>query len=125
MTGLTLDAGALIAFEKGDRHVRAAIRDALAEGRAMTIPAAVLAQVWRDGARQAVLSRLLTIDGIRVEPLDERLARAAGRLCGVTRTRDVIDASVVVGAKIRGDAVLTSDVDDLRRLDDDVELVAV
>lgn len=125
MNGLTLDAGALIAFEKGDRSLRAALREALAEGRALTIPAGALAQVWRDGARQSHLSRLLKIEGVNIEPLDERLARSAGRLCGLTRTRDVIDATVVVGAKIRGDAIVTSDVDDLRRLDHDVELVAV
>lgn len=125
MRGLTFDAGALIAFEKGNRVVRASIRDALAEGVEITIPAGVLAQVWRDGARQASLARLLAGANIVVEPLDERLARAAGRLCGATRTRDIVDASVVVGAKIRGDAILTSDVDDLRRLDREVELVAV
>lgn len=125
MTGLTLDAGALIAFEKGDRGIRATVRDALAEGRVITVPAGALAQTWRDGARQALLARLMASDGVHIEALDEGLARAAGRLCGLTRTQDVVDASVVVGAKIRGDAIFTSDVDDLRQLDAEVELVAV
>lgn len=125
MNGLTLDAGALIALEKGDRVVRAIVRDALADGRVITVPAGTLAQAWRDGARQVVIARLMASVGVRVEPLDEGLARAAGRLCGLTRTRDVVDASVVVGAKTRGDVILTSDVDELRRLDPNVELVAV
>jgi hypothetical protein len=125
MSGLTFDAGALIAFEKGDRRVRATVRDAVADGRKITVPAGVLGQVWRDGARQVLLVRLLASDGIEIEPLDDWLARSAGQLCGLTRTRDVIDASVVVGAKIRGDVILTSDVEELRRLDANVELIAV
>jgi hypothetical protein len=34
--------------------------------------------------------------------LDDARARAAGQLCGVTGTSDVVDASVVLCAKRRG-----------------------
>lgn len=125
MSGFTLDAGALIAIDKGDRRVVASVSDALAKEMQITIPAGALAQVWRGGGRQARLARVLAGEGIDIEPLDERLARAAGRLCALTGTRDVVDASIVVGAKDRGDVILTSDVDDLRRLDAEIELVAV
>ena len=125
MSGLTLDAGALIAIEKGDRRVVTSIGDALSKDVPVTVPAGALAQVWRGGSRQARLARVLAGEGIEIEPLDERLARAAGRLCGLTGTRDIVDASVVVGAVVRGDVILTSDVDELRRLDANVELVAV
>jgi hypothetical protein len=125
MNGLTLDAGALIALEKGDRRVVTTLADALGKDVPVTVPAGALAQVWRGGGRQARLARVLAGEGIEIEPLDERGARHAGRLCGLTGTHDVVDASVVVGAKMRGDAILTSDVDDLRRLDSEIELIAV
>ena len=48
---LTLDAGALVAFERNDRSVRERIRAALRDGRRVTVPAGVLAQVWRDRSR--------------------------------------------------------------------------
>jgi hypothetical protein len=78
-----------------------------------------------DGARHARLARLFGSSAVVVEPLDDARARAAGQLCGVAGTRDVIDAAVVLGAKARGDRVFTSDVDDLRELDPTVELVRV
>lgn len=125
MTGLTLDAGALIALERNDRRVIAALRVAVDAELAITVPAGVVAQVWRDGARQARLARFLGSAAVVVEPLDDARARAAGQLCGIAGTRDVIDASVVLGAKARGDRVFTTDIDDLRALDSRVELVRV
>jgi predicted nucleic acid-binding protein len=125
MAGLTLDAGALIAFERNDRRVVALLARALHHGCTLVVPAGVVGQVWRDGRKQARLARLLAADEIEVETLDDRRARAAGQLCGVTATADVIDASVVLGAKARGHRIVTSDPEDLERLAPDVELIAV
>ncbi|MBS2015991.1 MAG: PIN domain nuclease [Deltaproteobacteria bacterium] len=125
MTGVTLDAGALVAFEKNDRRMVVALRVALDALVPITIPSGVVGQVWRDGAHQARLARLLGSNGVVVEPLDDRRARAAGQLCGATGTKDVIDASVVLGARARGDRIFTSDVNDLRRLDARVPLERV
>ena len=125
MRGLTLDTGALIAFERNDRRVVAIIDRALKLGVRLAVPAGVVGQAWRDGRRQARLARLLGSDLIEVEVLDDRGARAAGQLCGVTHTHDVIDASVVVCARSRGHGVLTSDAGDLRRLDSSLRYVAV
>jgi hypothetical protein len=125
MSGMTLDAGALIAFERNDRRVVAAIARALERGLRVAVPAGVVGQVWRDGRRQARLARLLGSAVVEVEPLDDARARAAGQLCGVTRTHDVIDASVVLCARARGHGVMTSDIDDLRRLDPALRLIAV
>lgn len=125
MSGVTLDAGALVAFEKNDRKLVIAIRVALEALVPITVPSGVVGQVWRDGAKQARLARLLGSSGVDVEPLDDLRARAAGQLCGATGTKDVIDATVVLGARARGDRVLTSDVDDLRRLDRNVVLERV
>lgn len=125
MSGITLDAGALIAIDDGDRRVALDLRMALRERIAVVIPAGVLAQTWRDGSRQARLALFASSEGVRVEALDERRARAAGQLCGLAGTSDVIDASVVIGARMRGDRVYTSDAEDLRRLDPGLALVPV
>jgi hypothetical protein len=85
----------------------------------------VVGQVWRDGRRQARLARLLGSEITEVVPLDDQRARAAGQLCGVAGTTDVIDASVVLCAKERNYGVLTSDIDDLRRLDSSLRYIHV
>ncbi|MCC6625390.1 MAG: PIN domain nuclease [Deltaproteobacteria bacterium] len=125
MSGLTLDAGALIAFERGDRAVLAIIVAARQRSTRLVVPAGVVAQVWRDGRIQARLARLLGSDTIEVEPLTDARARAAGQLCGVSGTRDIVDASVVLCARRRGHGVVTSDPDDLGRLDPKLRLVVV
>ena len=125
MSGLTLDAGALIAFERNDRFVVSIIFRALQRDQRFAIPAGVVAQVWRNGRQQVRLVRLLASNLIEIENLDDRHARLAGQLCGATNTNDVIDASVVLCARKRGHGVLTSDVDDLRRLDPSLRYVAV
>ena len=111
--GLTLDSGALIAAEKGTRKIWAICKEALARDATVTVPAAVLAQAWR-GDTPVQIVRLL--QGCDVEILDEPRARAVGRLLTRSRTPDVVDAAVVVGAVARGDAVVTSDPDDIGRL---------
>lgn len=125
MSGVTLDAGALIAFERNDRRVVAALRLALERDMPITVPAGVVGQVWRDGSRQVRLARLLGGVGVTVETLDDAGARLAGQRCGATGTRDVTDAVVVLGASARGDRIFTSDIDDLRRLDPSAELERV
>lgn len=123
--GLTLDAGALIALERGDERVRALLALALEQRRPMRVPAGVVGQVWRGGSRQAAVSRFLRAREVEVQALDEPLARAAGELCGSAGTSDVIDASVVLCARERGDVVLTSDPDDLRQLDRALRIVRI
>ena len=123
MIGLTLDAGALIAFERADRLVTTLLRTALDHKLRLAVPAGVVGQVWRDGRKQARVARLLGSSLVEIEPLDDDAARRAGQLCGVARTSDVVDASVIVCARRRGHAIVTSDGDDLRRLDPAIELV--
>lgn len=116
MTGLTIDAGGLIAFERNQRHVVTLVARALSNGVRLVVPAGVVGQVWRDGRKQARLATLLSSALVEIESLDDEAARAAGQLCGVAGTSDVIDASVVLCARRRGHSVLTSDPDDLHRL---------
>jgi hypothetical protein len=125
MSGLTLDAGALIAFERADRRITLLLGVALRDQVEIVVPAGVVAQVWRDGRRQARLARLLGAEEVEVEILDDRRARAAGQLCGVRRTTDLVDASVVLCARTRGHRIVTSDPDDLAHLDPAAALIVV
>ena len=124
MAGLTLDAGALIAFERNDRFLVVLIARALERRLALAVPAGVVGEVWRDGRRQSRLARLLGAAEVHVEPLDDQRAREAGHLCGVRGTIDVIDASVVLCARARGHAVVTSDSTVIRRLDRGIPVIA-
>lgn len=123
--GLTLDAGALIAFERNDRRVVALIARSLTHGHALTVPAGVVAQVWRDGRRQARLARLLGAPEVEIAVLDDQRAREAGQLCGARRTNDIVDASLVLCARTRGHRIVTSDPDDIKQLDPEVALISI
>jgi hypothetical protein len=125
VAGLTLDAGALIAFERNDRQVIALILRTLQRDGSLAIPAGVVAQVWRDGRTQARLARLLAAEETEIPLLDDRGAREAGQLCGVAGTSDIVDATVVLCARARRHKVVTSDPDDLARLDPTLDLIVV
>ncbi len=114
MAGVTYDTGALVAAERNNRRMWALHAGLLAEEVVPVVPAPVLAEAWRGGARQATLSRLLAM--CEVEPLSEEQARAAGVLAGRAGHDDVVHATVAEGAIRRGDAVVTSNEDDIRRL---------
>jgi predicted nucleic acid-binding protein len=121
---VVLDAGALIAFERNDRKVRTLVELALAHGGALYTPGGVVAQVWRDGSRQARLARLLGSGLVHVQALDREEAQATGSVCGKSGTSDVVDASVALLARRQGAAIVTSDPADLRRIDPSLDLVA-
>jgi hypothetical protein len=126
LRGLTLDTGALIALERHDQLVHALIKRAGdVPGAIINIPAGVAAQAFRDGRRQARLMRLFKHPQTRVVPLDARSAFVVGLLLGRRGGSDVVDASVVVCARRYRQPVLTSDVEDLRRLDPDLHLEAI
>ncbi len=116
MSGLTYDAGALIAAERNQPRIWAIHKRALARGTRPAVPAGVLTKVYRSG-RQVSLARLLA--GCHVEPLDETRARAAGALLGrCALDPGAVDASVAECALRRGDTVVTSNADHLRALAD-------
>lgn len=117
-----LDSGALIAFERADARMRALLREALDTDARVIIPAGVLGQVWRDPAKQVALGALSKASTTMVPSLDQVLAEAVGVLCGKRKTSDVVDASVVLTARREGAPIVTSDIDDLRHLDDAIVL---
>ncbi|HEX3743476.1 MAG TPA: hypothetical protein VHW09_06090 [Bryobacteraceae bacterium] len=121
--GIVLDAGALIALDRGDKRMIALLQRAFAQGRTFRVPAGVVGQVWRDGRVQVTLARFLRSDEVEIVPLDEHLARSCGELCGAVNSADVIDASVVILARVRRDPIVTSDPNDLRRLDPGAQII--
>ncbi len=113
MSRLVLDAGAFIAFEHGDVRVRALLATARKLEMELVTTAPVVAQVWRDGRRQALIAQLIA--ATRVEAPDDAAGRRAGELLGRSRTTDVVDA-LLVGLARPGDSIVTSDPNDIGRL---------
>ena len=107
--GLTFDAGPLIAAEKRSVQFRALWDESVRRRARRTVPMAVLAQVWRSDA--AMIARVLKAS--TVEGFTERRAKDVGVLLGKSGTADIVDASVVLGAVERDDAIVTSDPDDI------------
>ena len=114
MPGVTYDTGALVAGERNDRRMWALQAGLLAEEVTPVVPAPVLAEAWRGGARQASLSRLLAM--CDVEPMSEDQARQVGVLAGKAAHDDVVDVTVVEGAVRRGDAIVTSNEEHIRHI---------
>jgi predicted nucleic acid-binding protein len=125
VSGVTLDAGGLIALDRNDRRVLALLARAAELGMRITIPATALAQAIRNPARQARLSRLIRQPATDLVPLDGPDATAVGRLLARSATSDIVDAHVVVCAHRAAQAIVTTDPDDLRRLDSDVRLLVI
>jgi hypothetical protein len=110
--GLTLDTGALIAAEKRSFRFLAIWKERQERRLLVTLPAVAFAQAWRGNS--PVIARLLP--ACRVETFDERHGRLVGELLAKSRTADVVDAAVVLGAIARGDRIVTSDPEDIRHL---------
>ena len=123
--GVTLDAGALIALERPHRRYTALLEGLLSSAVVIVVPAAALAQVWRNSPRQHRLARLLSDDRVVVTAMDLAQALSVGSLLARSGTNDVVDAAVAVTARERSHVVITTDPDDLIRLDPKLLVVAV
>jgi hypothetical protein len=123
--GITFDAGGLIGLDRDDRRVIVLLARA-AEARArVTVPATALAQAIRRPDRQVRLARLIRQPITDVVVLDRVDATHVGRLLAASSTADITDAHVVVCARRAEQRVVTSDPDDLRRLDPGLDVVAI
>ncbi|TKA09864.1 PIN domain-containing protein [Actinacidiphila oryziradicis] len=114
MRPVVYDAGALIAAERGRVDIWRTHRSYLTAGGVPLVPAPVVAQVWRDGSRQARAAQLLK--GCDIAPLDDTSAREIGELLGRASTSDPVDGAVAVIAASLGAVVATSDPEDIRHL---------
>lgn len=125
MSGLTLDAGGLIALDRNDRRVVVLLARSAELGARVTVPATALAQAIRQPARQARLAKLVRQPTTDIVPLDGPDATSVGVLLAASRTTDIVDAHVVICARRARQAIVTSDPGGLRRLDPTVLLVEV
>lgn len=115
---LTLDTGALIALERHVGRVYALLLEANHQGRRVLVPSTALAQAWKGtGPRMAPLGQLLKRPNVEVHALGPAEARAVGHLCAERGTSDIVDAHVALVGRMFESLVLTSDPEDLRRLD--------
>ena len=113
MSAVVYDAAVLVAADRNERRTWAEHKARLEFGVIPLVPAPVVAQVSRS-PKQARLRRFLT--GCAVVPLNESEAHEAGRLLGLTKTADVVDAVVVTTALRQKAMILTGDRVDRERL---------
>ncbi|MBA2507680.1 MAG: hypothetical protein H0V32_03005 [Nocardioidaceae bacterium] len=125
MPGITFDAGGLIAVDRHERRITVLLARASETRARVTIPASVLAQAIRKPERQVRLARLIRQPTTDVIDLDRVDATHVGRLLAVSGTADIVDAHVVVCARRAHQRVVTSDPDDLLRLDPSLEVLVV
>lgn len=108
-----LDAGALVAVDRRDRMTGARLRVLQQQGTPVRASSAVVGQVWRDGLRQANLSRVLA--GVGIKALGKDDGKRIGELLALAGSADIVDAHVAL-MTAPADIVLTSDPDDIRKL---------
>jgi len=113
-SALILDAGFLVSVDRGERSAQEFLTAALVHETPLTTTHPVVAQVWRNGTRQARLARFL--QSVVIVALDS--GPEVGKLLARSGTSDVVDAHLVVVAVQRSEPVLTGDVDDLKLLVD-------
>jgi hypothetical protein len=107
-----LDAGFLVSVDRGERAAQEFLHAAMRRGTPLGTTHPVVAQVWRNGARQARLAHLLS--GIEVHAFDS--GQTVGLLLARSGTPDVVDAHLVAVARAQKEPILTGDVDDIERL---------
>ncbi len=117
-TGLTLDTGALLALDQPSKAVamQARLDETRRRGGTICIPAGVVAQAWR-GPRQVRLARLLKSSDVDIAVMTLSVARSVGLICADSGHVDVVDVHVALCARERRHAVVTSDPDDIARVD--------
>lgn len=111
---MILDSGVFIALDNPPqrRVVLALVEQMRAAGVEPSTNEAVLAQAWRDPARQVPMSML--VRAVAVFPFGD--PRVIGARCATSGTSDVVDASLAVLADQLGHAILTTDPADMARL---------
>ena len=112
MTVYVLDTGALIALERRDLRMSKRIIYLRESKGSLIVPTPVLGEWWRRRSdwRERILASMF------VEPLDARLAKAAGEAMAHVKGATLVDAVVMASAARAGGVVYTSDFEDLTRL---------
>jgi predicted nucleic acid-binding protein len=117
MARLILDSGAIIALAAGHERTRRFLQRAAREHILAVIPAVVIAETTRGGARDAPVNRVIkAVDEVAL--VTEAVAREAGRLLARARVAHATIDALVVATAARREAtiILTGDVGDIRAL---------
>ena len=109
---MILDAGFLISIDRSEQTAHTFLAAAVRSGTALHTTHPVVAQVWRDGPRQARLAAFLK--AITVHAFDD--GRPVGRLLAQSNASDVVDAHLVICAVRLGHDILTGDPHDITTL---------
>jgi predicted nucleic acid-binding protein len=107
-----LDTGFLVAVDRCDLRAKTFLERAEQERRVLHTTEVVIAQAWREGARQAMLTRFL--HGVTTHSLSN--GRLVGELLAKAKTSDVVDAHLALVAHQHGLNILTGDPADLKLL---------
>lgn len=110
---VVLDAGAFIAIEKRDRRIGAMLRVLQSRRVPLRTSSTVVAQVWRDGRKQANLARVLA--GVEVKSLAPDDDKRTGELQAAAKSSDIVDAHVALLVDITN-TLITSDRKDMEPL---------
>ena len=126
VSGLTLDTGALLALDhpRKSSAMQALLKSAWRREGSLCIPACVVAQAWR-GPQQVRLARLIKSSEVDIAIMTLKVARTVGTLCAASGHHDVSDVHVALCARERGHAVVTSDLDDIARVDPSLVIIRV
>ena len=109
---MILDAGFLISIDRSERTAHTFLAAATRSDTVLHTTQPIVAQVWRNGSRQARLSAFLKT--ITIHTFDD--GRPVGRLLAQTKTSDVVDAHLVIIAVRLGHDILTGDPDNVTTL---------
>jgi hypothetical protein len=95
--------------------MQARLDGTLRRGGTVCVPVGTIAQAWR-GSRQVRLARLLRSRDIEIAIMTPNVARSVGLMCARSGHDDVTDVHVALCARERHHAVVTSDPDDMLRI---------
>ena len=117
MARVVLDSGAVIGWSRRDPEARAFIRRAVEHRDLIVVPAVVVVETTRGGARDAPVNQVLKSVNL-ITPVTEITARMAGRLLAGVGPQDATVDALVAAEAVTGTVamVLTSDVEDMSSL---------
>jgi hypothetical protein len=104
--------------------MHARLEAAWRRGGTICVPAEVVAQAWRSH-RQVRLARLLKSPDVDVAVMTLSAARSVGLMCAISSHDDVVDVHVVLCARQRQHAIVTSDPRDIARIDPTIPRIVV
>jgi hypothetical protein len=102
--------------------MQARLDEARRRRAAICIPTEVIAQAWRS-TRQVRLARLIKSSDVEIAIMTLNAARTIGSICAASGHNDVVDVHVALCARQRNHVVITSDPDDIARIDPTLPLI--